>query len=72
MLIRNNGSRESQIASSEITPKETFFSRRNFVRGAAALGVGALALRQVPGLFHPDAVHGRPEVNDCPQQVHGE
>ena len=57
MLIRKSGIREGKIASSEITPKETFFNRRNFITGGAALGAGALALRQVPGLFHPDAVH---------------
>jgi sulfoxide reductase catalytic subunit YedY len=56
MLIKNGGSRDSRIESSEITPKETFFSRRNFVTGAAAIGVGALALKQVPGLFHPGVV----------------
>jgi hypothetical protein len=57
MLIKNGGSQDSRIESSEITPKETFFSRRNFVTGAAALGVGALALKQIPGLFHPGVVH---------------
>ena len=54
MLIRDSGNLEGKIASSEITPKETFFNRRNFLTGAAALGVGALALKQVPGLIHPD------------------
>ena len=68
MLIRNSGSRESKIPSSEITPKETFLSRRNFVRGAAALGVGALALRQVPGLFHPDAVHADQKLTTVPSK----
>ncbi len=53
MLIRNGRNLEGKIASSEITPQEKFFSRRNFVAGAAALGVGALALKQVPGLLHP-------------------
>src|SRR5258707_11415788 len=57
MSIRKIGSLEGKIASSEITPSEKFFSRRSFVTGATALGVGALALRQVPGLIHPDAVH---------------
>ena len=57
MLIRKGGSLEEKIASSEITPKDTFFNRRNFITGAAALGAGAIALKQVPGLFHPDAVH---------------
>jgi sulfoxide reductase catalytic subunit YedY len=57
MLIKNGGSLEGKIASSEITSKEAFLSRRTFVTGAAAVGVGALALKQVPGLWHPDAVH---------------
>ena len=57
MLIKNDRKLDQEIRSSEITPKETFFNRRNFITGGAALGAGALALRQVPGLFHPDAVH---------------
>ena len=57
MLMKDGGSLNKRIASSEITPKEAFFSRRNFLTGAAALGVGALALDQVPGLWHPAAVH---------------
>ena len=55
MLIRKNV--EGNIPSSQITPKESFLSRRNLLTGAAVAGVGALALRQVPGLFHPPAVH---------------
>jgi methionine sulfoxide reductase catalytic subunit len=57
MLIKKNGSLEGKIASSEITPKDAFFNRRNFLRGAAAVGVGVLALKRVPGLIHPEAVH---------------
>jgi sulfoxide reductase catalytic subunit YedY len=57
MLIKKSGSLEGKIASSEITPKDAFFNRRNFLRGAAAVGVGALALKQVPGLIHPEPVH---------------
>jgi sulfoxide reductase catalytic subunit YedY len=57
MLLKNADGMGKKIESSEITPKETFYSRRNFVTGAAALGVGALALKQVPGLWHPEAVH---------------
>jgi sulfoxide reductase catalytic subunit YedY len=68
MLIRNNGSLESKIESSEITPKETFFSRRNFVTGAAALGVGALALKRVPGLWHPEAVHADQKLATVPSK----
>jgi sulfoxide reductase catalytic subunit YedY len=62
MLIRNGGSLVGKIASSEMTPREAFFNRRSFVTGAAALGVGALALRQVPGLIHPDAVHAQQKL----------
>src|ERR1017187_7343669 len=57
MLIRKGGGLEGKIASSEITPRSKFFSRRDVLTGAAALGVGALALKQVPGLLHPEAVH---------------
>jgi sulfoxide reductase catalytic subunit YedY len=32
------------------------------VAGAAALGVGALAMRQVPGLIHPGAVHAQQKL----------
>ncbi len=69
MLISKNGSLDgSDVASSEITPKETFFNRRNFLTGAAALGVGALALKQVPGLIHPDAVHADQKLTTVPSK----
>jgi sulfoxide reductase catalytic subunit YedY len=63
MLLKNGGSLEGKIGSSEITPRDTFFNRRNFVRGAAAAGVGALALKRVPGLIHPTAVHAQQKLN---------
>ena len=63
MVIRRGGSLQGRIASSEITPREAFLNRRNFVAGAAALGVGALAMRQVPGLIHPDAVHAQQKLD---------
>ncbi|MGD0798435.1 MAG: protein-methionine-sulfoxide reductase catalytic subunit MsrP [Acidobacteriaceae bacterium] len=63
MLMRDGGSLEGKIGSSEITPKERFFSRRNFLTGAAAVGVGALALDQVPGLWHPASVHADQKLN---------
>jgi sulfoxide reductase catalytic subunit YedY len=63
MLIRRGGSLQGRIASSEITPREAFLNRRSFVAGAAALGVGALALRQVPWLIHPDAVHAQQRLD---------
>jgi sulfoxide reductase catalytic subunit YedY len=68
MLIRNNRKLGQPIASSEITPKETFLNRRNFLRAAAATGIGALALRQVPGLFHPPAVHADQKLTTVPSQ----
>jgi sulfoxide reductase catalytic subunit YedY len=68
MLLKNKGSLDGEIRSSEITPKEAFFSRRNFVTGAAALGVGALALRQVPGLWHPEAVHADQKLATVPSK----
>src|ERR1019366_1430886 len=68
MLIRKSGIREGKIASSEITPKERFFSRRDLITGAAVLGAGALTLRQVPGLFHPDAVHADQKLATVPSK----
>src|SRR5580692_5672242 len=66
MLIRKNV--EGKIESSEITPRETFFNRRNFLTGAMAAGVGALALKQVPGLLHPDAVHADSKLATVPSK----
>src|ERR1035437_16167 len=68
MLIKKSGSLEGKIESSEITPKETFLNRRNFLTGAAALGVGAIALKQVPGLLHPDAVHADQKLATVPSK----
>jgi sulfoxide reductase catalytic subunit YedY len=68
VLTKDDGRFGGKIASSEITPKETFFNRRNFVAGAAALGAGALALKQVPGLFHPEAVHADQKLATVPSK----
>ena len=69
MLIRKSGRVDgSNIASSEITPKQKFFSRRDVLAGAAALGVGALALKQVPGLIHPDTVHADQKLETAPSK----
>jgi methionine sulfoxide reductase catalytic subunit len=68
MLIKDGGSLDGKIASSEITPKESFLSRRNFLTGAAAVGVGALALKQVPGLWHPQAVHAGQNLTVAPSK----
>jgi sulfoxide reductase catalytic subunit YedY len=68
MLIKDGGSLEGKIASSEITPKEAFFSRRNFLTGAAAVGVGAVLLDQVPGLIHPRAVHADQKLTVVPSK----
>ena len=68
MLIKKNGSLEGKIASSEITPKDAFFNRRNFLRGAVAVGVGALALKRVPGLIHPEAVHADQQLVVVPSK----
>lgn len=65
MLIKKKV--EGNIASSEITPKESFFSRRAFVAAAAA-GVGALALKEVPGLLHPEAVHADQKLATVPSK----
>jgi sulfoxide reductase catalytic subunit YedY len=66
MLIKKNV--EGNIPSSDVTPKERFLSRRNLLTGAAAVGVGALALRQVPGLIHPDAVHADQKLPTVPSK----
>jgi sulfoxide reductase catalytic subunit YedY len=66
MLIRKNIG--GNIPSSEITPKESFISRRSLLTGAAAAGVGALALRQVPGLIHPDEVHAQQKLQTVPSK----
>jgi sulfoxide reductase catalytic subunit YedY len=66
MLIGKNI--EGKIASSEITPKESFLNRRAFLTGAAALGVGALALKEVPGLLHPVAVYAGQTLATVPSK----
>ncbi|WP_433970343.1 protein-methionine-sulfoxide reductase catalytic subunit MsrP [Tunturiibacter gelidiferens] len=68
MLIKKSGSLEGKIASSEITPKDAFFNRRNFLRGAVAVGVGALALKQVLGLIHPEPVHADQQLVVVPSK----
>lgn len=58
MLLRTPSPNE--VRSSEITPEAVFRqqqqSRRKFLTGAAALGAGAIAATQVPGLVHPTSV----------------
>jgi sulfoxide reductase catalytic subunit YedY len=66
MILKINGSLEGKIVSSEITPRDTFLNRRNFVAGAVALGVGALALKRVPGLLYPSAVQAGTRLATVP------
>ena len=66
MLIKDGGSLDGKIVSSEMTPRESFLNRRNFLTGAAAIGVGALALNRVPGLIHPEAVHADQKLATVP------
>ena len=66
MLIRKKV--EGHIPSSEITSKESFISRRNLLTGAAIAGAGALALRSVPGLLHPEAVHADQKLATVPSK----
>ncbi len=66
MLTRDNNKLGPDLPSSEITPKHTFLSRRDLLTGAAALGVGALALKRVPGLLHPAAVHADSKLQTVP------
>ena len=68
MILNINGSLEGKIVSSEITPREVFLNRRSFVAGAVALSVGALALKQVPGLLNPDAVHAGTKLATVPSK----
>ena len=68
MLIKDERRRGGAIPSSQITPKEAFFSRRTFLTGAAAAGIGAVALKQVPGLWHPAAVHADTKLNVTPSK----
>jgi len=68
VLIKDDGRLGRKIASSEITAKETFFNRRNFVTGALAAGAGAIALKQVPGLWHPEAVHAQQKLATVPSK----
>lgn len=48
----------SNIRSSEITSKDAFLrhaeTRRSFLRGAAAVGLGAAAAARIPGLLEPE------------------
>jgi sulfoxide reductase catalytic subunit YedY len=68
MLIRNDRKLGQEIRSSEITAKDMFLNRRTFIYGAAALGTGAILLDQVPGLFHPDAVHADQKLATVPSK----
>ncbi len=52
MLIR----KKSDIASSEITPKETYMNRRAFMTGAAAAGMAAMAGERAMRLAEPGGV----------------
>lgn len=57
MLLRNSDKHGPDIPSSEITPRQVFEqhqqSRRRFLAGSAALGVGAIAASRLPNLLHP-------------------
>ncbi len=61
MLLRNGGSLESTIHSSEITPERSFTeyqrARRRFLAGVAKLGAGAMAARYLPDLIDPVGVY---------------
>jgi sulfoxide reductase catalytic subunit YedY len=52
VLIRKS----SDIASSEITPKETYLSRRKFMLGAAAAGITAAAAERLSNFTAPEGV----------------
>src|SRR5438309_5174228 len=66
MLIKDETKRGGTVPSSEITPKQAFYKRREFLTGAAAAGIGASALKQVPGLWHPTEVHADSKLTVVP------
>ncbi len=68
MMVKDHKRLGQEILSSEITPRSEFLNRRNFLRGVAAAGVGALALKQVPGLIHPTAVHAQQKLSVVPSK----
>ena len=68
MVIKTGRKLGPEIPSSEITSKEAFLSRRSFLTGAAALGAGALALKEIPGLAHPSAVYADQKLAATPSK----
>ena len=65
MLLRNAGTLESVIRSSEITPRQAVNdfhqNRRRFLAGAAAIGAGAIAATRLPSIFDPASVRAATE-----------
>ncbi len=66
MLTRDTNKLGPEIPSSEITPRDSFLTRRTLLFGAAAAGLGALAAERIPGLFHPAAVHADSKLATVP------
>ena len=67
MLTKDHKKLGREILSSEITPKEAFLNRRNFIAGGLAVaGAGALELRSMPWLLHPPAVHAQQKLTVVP------
>jgi sulfoxide reductase catalytic subunit YedY len=65
MLTKDTKKLGPEIKSSEITPKEAFLSRRNFVAGAAAIG-GALAAGKA--FVDPPAAEAQQKLNVAPSK----
>lgn len=49
MLIKTR----AEIASSEITPKDQYLSRRSFMAGAAAMGAAAMGIERIASILNP-------------------
>ena len=67
MLIRKMSGREDCVVG-DYAEGDRSSTGGTFITGAAALGVGALALKQVPGLLHPDAVHADQKLATVPSK----
>ncbi|HTD95784.1 MAG TPA: protein-methionine-sulfoxide reductase catalytic subunit MsrP [Edaphobacter sp.] len=72
MLLRKSPTLDSTLRSSDITPQQAFEKhqqdRRRFLTGAAALGAGAVAATQLPGIFHPKTTVHAEELKSIPSK----
>ena len=69
MLIKDDKKLGPEIFSSEITPKEAFLNRRNFIAGGLAVaGAGVMELKSMPWLLHPATVHAQQKLTVVPSK----